>query len=172
MFIYPINVEGFYFNELSEKAKIKVIEDKITYIIVNLDNQKYKKYKDTVDFALKSNSPLDYREFLKKYNSKDIIKDILKEKRLYDSHGNMFNIIFKDNEHILFLTKTTSIPVKILDTEKYNVYFRDDTNELPTITMATVQAPNKKLAKEFAISKFANKTKNSSCLDTFTHKVK
>lgn len=171
MFIHPINVEGFYFNELPEEVKAKVIEDKITYIIVNLDNKKYKKYKDTIDFAKKSGRPLDYREFLKKYNSKDIIKDILNEKRLYDSHGNMFNIIFKDNKHLLFLTKTTFIPVKILNTEKYNVYFNDETNELPTVTMTTVQAPNKKLAKEFAISKFANKTKNSSYLDILVHKV-
>lgn len=172
MFIYPINVEGFYFNELSEEAKAKVIEDKITYIIVNLDNNKYKKYKDTVDFAKKSNNPLDYREFLKKYNSKDIIKDILHEKRLYDSQGNMFNIVFKDDKYLLFLTKTTCIPVKLLTTEKYNVYFEDKTNELPIIKVATVQAPNKKLAKEFAISKFANNIKNSSYLDTVIHKVK
>lgn len=171
MFIYPINVEAFYFNELSDEIKNKVIEDKITYIIVNLDNKKYKKYKDTIDFVKKSDSPLDYREFIKKYNSKDIIKDILKENRLYDSHGNIFNIIYKDGKHLLFLTKTTFIPVKILTTESYNVYFKDNTNELPVITLATVQAPNKRIAKEFAISKFANNTKQTSYSETFIHKV-
>lgn len=170
MFIYPINVEGFYFNELSEKAQMKVIEDKITYIILNLDKDKYKKYKDTIEFVQKTNKPLDYREFLRKYNYKDIIKDILSDNRIYDFNGNIYNIIVKDNEHLLFLTKTTHIPVKILTTEKYNVYFRKETAELPTIEMISVEAPNKKLAKEFAVSKFANKSRDNY-LDTIVHKA-
>lgn len=170
MFIYPINVEGFYFSELSKKSQIKVIEDKITSIIINLDNKKYEKYKDTIHFAQKSEKPLDYREFLKEYNYNDIINDILNENRIYDCDGNTFHILFKDNKYLLFLTKTTYIPVKILDTEQYNVYFKDESNELPTVEMISVQAPNKRLAKEFAISKFANKSKTTYS-ETIVHKA-
>lgn len=161
MFIYPVNVEGFYFNELSKESQIKVLEDKITSIIINLDNKKYEKYKYTIDLAQKSEKPLNYREFLKEYNYNDIINDILNENKIYDCNGNIFNIILKNNDYLLFLTKTTYIPVKILDTEQYNVYFKNEDNELPTVEMISVQAPNKRLAKEFAISKFANKSNNT-----------
>lgn len=171
MFIHPINVEAFYFNELSIEAKNKVIEDKITRIILNLDNEKYKKYKITIDFVKESDKPLDYREFIKKYNSKDLIKDIIKENRLYDFKGHVFNIIFKDNKHLLYLTKNTFIPVKIIDSNIYNVYYNENKNELPIITLTKVKAPNRKLAREFAISKFNKDTKNCSESDIYIHRA-
>lgn len=153
MIIHPIDVEAFYFNDLPTNIKSKIIEDKITSILINLDNEKYKKYKDTVEFAKKSTKPLDYREFIKEYNFNDLINDILKDNRLYDAKGNLFNIIYKDDKHLLFLTKTTFIPVKLLDTQSYNVYFYDQSNELPTVIMTQVQAPNKNFAKESALLK-------------------
>lgn len=146
MVIYPINTEAFFFNELSNNAKKRVIENKITHIIANLDNIKYKKYLETINLAKKSNNPLNYREFIKKHNLNDLIKDLINEDRLYDSNGNMFNIIFKNGEPLLFLTKETFIKVKLIKLESRNK------NKL--------NISNKNIIQEFTISKFNKKNKD------------
>ena len=172
MFIYPINVEGFYFSQLPDNIQSKIVEDKITSIIKNLDNEKYSKYKKTIDIAKNSATPLQYREFIKKYNHTDLIKDINSSEKLYDLKGNPFNIIKKGNNHVLFLTKTTSIPVKIIEGFKYNVYLQNKGTEIPTTTLINVKAPSKKIAKEIALSKFVknNKSKNK-ITENYIHKI-
>lgn len=172
MLIYPINVEGFYFSQLPDDIQSKIVEDKITSIIKNLDNEKYSKYKKTIDIAKSSATPLQYREFIKRYNQTDLIKDIDSSEKLYDLKGNPFNIVKKGNNHILFLTKTTSIPVKIMEGFKYHVYLQSKDNEIPTTTLINVKAPSKKIAKEIALSKFTKNNKNKSKIaENYIHKV-
>ena len=141
MIISPLNVEAFYFKELPEEVKLRVVNNKITMIIKNLEHEHYKKYKNTIDLYKNTKDCLNYRELIKKYNCNDLISDILKECRLYDIYGNMFNIIHKNGEFILFLTKTTSIPVKIISDYKYNISFNEnDVNkELPIIQIENIE---------------------------------
>lgn len=155
MIIYPINTEAFYFKDLTQEIQNKIINDKITSILINLDSKKYKKYKDIIESTKLSSSPLNYREFLREFNLDDIINDIIGEKRLFDSYGNMFNIIYRNNNHYLYLTKTTFIPVKILNTKVYNAFFSDSSNELPTVFMTQIKACNQDTAIDFASNKFS-----------------
>ena len=165
MVISPLNVKAFYFKELPDEVKLSVINNKITFIIKNLDNKKYEKYKKNIDLMKGSEKSIHYREIIKKYNSVDLIKDILKENMLYDIHGNMFNIVFKNGQHILYLTKTTFIPIKIMNSSNYTLSV-DNNKELPIITSNILNTPSYKIARQFAISKFANSNLDSSNSDS------
>lgn len=174
MFINPLNVEAFYFNQLPDKIKSIVIDNKITAIISNLEKDKYSKYKEAILSVKNSKSPLQYREHLKTKEITYIINDIINDNLLYDKKGNLFNIVKKNGSHHLYLTKTTSIPVTISEGINYNVYFKNNSNELPTTTLINVKAPNKKIAKEIAFSKFIknNKRNSSEFLEEFIYEMK
>lgn len=158
MIINPLNVEAFYFKELPKEVQLIIINNKISFIINNLKHSKYIKYKQTIDSFKDSKDWLNYRELIKKYHSNDLIKDILKENRMYDINGNMFNIIYKDGVHLLFLTKTTSIPVQVVSEYKYSVSYNKDgiNNTLPIIEVENMQEIKNKIAKKFAVSKSKN----------------
>lgn len=172
MIISPLNVEAFYFKELPEEVKLKVINNKITMIIKNLEHKHYKKYKDTIELHKSSSNCLNYRELIKKYNSKELISDILKDNRLYDIYGNMFNIVYKNGEFNLFLTKTTSIPVKVISDYNYNISFNENdlNKELPIIQIENLDEVRRKIAKQFAISKFEDESDDES-LDKFIDNI-
>lgn len=171
MFIHPINVEAFYFNQLPDNIKSIIIENKITSIIGNLDDDKYSKYRKTIKLAKDSKTPLLYREFIKKYNLRDILKDINSENKLYDHKGNAFNIIKKHDLHFLFLTKNTFIPVKIIEGNNYNIYLKDNNHELPITTLINVKAPNKRIAKEIAFAKFEKNNTVNEFIEESIHKI-
>lgn len=158
MIINPLNIEAFYFKELPKEVQLIIVNNKISFIINNLEHSKHINYKQTIDLFKDSKECLNYRELIKKYHSKDLIKDILKENRLYDINGNMFNIIYKDGIHLLFLTKTTSIPVQIVSEYKYSISYNksDINNTLPIIEVENMQEIKNKIAKKFAISKSKN----------------
>ena len=173
MIISPLNVEAFYFKELPEEIKLKVINNKISMIIKNLEHVNYKKYKDTIELYKSSKDCLNYREIIKKHNGKELIKDILKDNRLYDIYGNMFNIVYKNGEFNLFLTKTTSIPVKVISQYNYNISFNenDPNKEIPIIQVENLDNKiRKKIAKQFAISKFKD-NKDDTSLDKFIDNI-
>ena len=154
----PLHIEAFYFKELPKEVQLIIINNKISFIINNIEHSKYINYKQTIDSFKDSKECLNYRELIKKYHSNDLIKDILKENRLYDINGNMFNIIYKDGVHLLFLTKTTSIPVQVVSEYKYSVSYdkSDINNTLPIIEVENMQEIKNKIAKQFAVSKFKN----------------
>lgn len=174
MFIHPFNIEGFYYKELSEQIQHKIIEDKITNIIKNLEHDKYSKYLNTINLAKKSPNALQYREFLKKHNYRDIIEDIISDERIYDSKGNPFNITKKGSKYILFLTKSTFVPVKLMSNSEYDVYLTDTSKEIPVTNIIKTHAPTRKIAKEIAFHKFIKNNANieNKHIKEYIHKVK
>lgn len=154
MFIHPLNIKVFYFNDLSFNIKRKLIEDRITYIIGHLDKENYSHYRKTIELARNSKTPLLYREFLRKYNFDDISNEISKEEKFYDEKGNELKIIKRDDNYLLKITKDTYLPISIIKGDNFNVYLKNEGAELTTITSINVNAPSKRIAKDIAFSKF------------------
>ena len=96
---------------MTDEVKDILINDKITFIIKNIDSINNDFYKSAIKKAIFDKKPWLYREYLVKYCYLEIYNDIENENLLYDCYGEKYPIKVINNKLCILITNKTSLPI-------------------------------------------------------------